>query len=136
MSPLANSYLDVQQAQAREVFFPLCVYVCEKCLLVQLPAHQSSENIFSDYAYFSSYSDSWLKHAKTYADHMVQTYRFNAGSQVVEIASNDGYLLQYFVERGIPVLGIEPAKNVAKAAMSAGIPTLLSNFSVNRPLSN
>jgi 2-polyprenyl-3-methyl-5-hydroxy-6-metoxy-1,4-benzoquinol methylase len=128
MSPLANSYLDAQQAQAKEAFFPLCVYVCEKCLLVQLPTHQSSENIFSDYAYFSSYSDSWLKHAKTYADHMVRTYRFNADSQVVEIASNDGYLLQYFVEIGIPVLGIEPARNVADAAMKAGIPTVVEFF--------
>ena len=128
MSPLANSYLDAQQADGKELFFPLHAYVCNNCLLVQLPAHRSSEDIFSDYAYFSSYSDSWLKHAKAYTDQMVEMYGFHADSQVVEIASNDGYLLQYFVEKGIPALGIEPAGNVAEAAIKAGIPTLINFF--------
>ncbi len=88
------------------------------------------EDIFSDYAYFSSYSDSWLKHAKNYTDHMIERFGFDSNNQVIEIASNDGYLLQYFKEKGIPVLGIEPAKNVAKAAQNAGIPTLVKFFGV------
>lgn len=106
-----------------EPFYPLDVYVCENCLLVQLDEFESPENIFSEYAYFSSYSDIWLKHAKDYVDSMISKFGFNTQSSIVEIASNDGYLLQYFVERGIPVLGIEPAKNVAEIAMQKGIPT-------------
>ena len=104
------------------------VYVCEKCHLVQLPEFQSPETIFDDYAYFSSYSDSWLKHAKDYTDLMVQRFGFDSNSAIVEIASNDGYLLQYFKEKAIPVLGIEPAKNVAKAAQKKGIPTIVKIF--------
>ncbi len=130
MSPLANSYLKPAQLQQTEPFYPLHVYVCKVCYLVQLPVFESPEEIFSDYAYFSSYSESWLKHAKTYTDLMVGRFGFNSHSLVIEIASNDGYLLQYFKERGIPVLGIEPAKNVAKAAQIKGIPTIDKFFGV------
>jgi 2-polyprenyl-3-methyl-5-hydroxy-6-metoxy-1,4-benzoquinol methylase len=122
-SPLANSYLTEEQLNKMEPFYPLDVYVCENCLLVQLAEFESPENIFSDYAYFSSYSDTWLKHAKDYANQMADRFGFNAQSLVIEIASNDGYLLQYFLERGIPVLGIEPAANVAEVAKQKGIPT-------------
>jgi len=128
MSPLANSYLKAEQLQQMEPFYPLHVYVCESCYLVQLPEFQSPEDIFSDYAYFSSYSESWLKHAKDYTSQMIDRFGFNSNSQVIEIASNDGYLLQYFKERGIPVLGIEPAKNVAKASQEAGIQTIIKFF--------
>jgi len=130
MSPLANSYLKPAQLQQMEPFYPLHVYVCKECYLVQLPVFESPEEIFSDYAYFSSYSESWLKHAKTYTDLMVGRFGFDSHSQVIEIASNDGYLLQYFIERGVPVLGIEPAKNVAKAAQDRGIPTVNKFFGV------
>lgn len=125
VSPLANSYLKVEQLQQMEPFYSLHVYICEVCFLVQLPEVQSSEEIFGDYAYFSSYSESWLNHAREYVKLMVERFGFNQNSQVVEIASNDGYLLQYFKEKGIPVLGIEPAKNVAKVAQEAGIPTIV-----------
>lgn len=128
VSPLANSYLKTEQLQQMEPFYPLHVYVCEGCYLVQLPVFESPEEIFSDYAYFSSYSESWLKHAKTYTDLMIERFGFGSHSQVIEIASNDGYLLQYFKERGVLVLGIEPAKNVAKAAQDKGIPTISKFF--------
>ncbi len=131
VSPLANSYLKEEQLSGMEPFFPLHVYVCEKCHLVQLPEFQSPETIFDDYAYFSSYSDSWLKHAKDYTDLMVQRFGFDTRSAIVEIASNDGYLLQYFKEKAIPVLGIEPAKNVAEAAQKKGIPTISRYFGVD-----
>jgi len=98
-SPLANSYLTEEQLHKMELFYPLDVYVCENCLLVQLDEFESPENIFSNYAYFSSYSDIWLKHAKDYVDNMISKFGFNTQSSIVEIASNDGYLLQYFVER-------------------------------------
>lgn len=127
-SPLANSYLKAEQLDQMEPFFPLHAYVCETCYLVQLPEAQNPEYIFSDYAYFSSYSESWLKHAKDYTDQMIERFRFDSNSQVIEIASNDGYLLQYFKEQGIPVLGVEPAKNVAKVAQEAGIPTMIKFF--------
>jgi 2-polyprenyl-3-methyl-5-hydroxy-6-metoxy-1,4-benzoquinol methylase len=130
VSPLANSYLKEEQLQNMEPFFPLNVWVCEKCYLVQLSEFQNPENIFSDYAYFSSYSDSWLKHAKNFAYKMIQRFGLNSQSSIIEIASNDGYLLQYFKEKGIPVLGIEPAKNVAKAAQEKGIPTISEFFGV------
>jgi 2-polyprenyl-3-methyl-5-hydroxy-6-metoxy-1,4-benzoquinol methylase len=130
MSPLANAYLKEEQLNRMELFYPLHTYVCEKCYLVQLPEYQSSENIFSDYAYFSSYSETWLKHSKDYTDQMIERFSFDSSNQVIEIASNDGYLLQYFKEMGIPVLGVEPAKNVAKAAQTAGIPTLVKFFGV------
>jgi 2-polyprenyl-3-methyl-5-hydroxy-6-metoxy-1,4-benzoquinol methylase len=111
-----------------EPFYPLHVYVCAACHLVQLPSWQSPQEIFSDYAYFSSYSESWLNHARTYTGMMIDRFGFDASSHIIEIASNDGYLLQYFRERGIPILGIEPAKNVARAAQDAGIPTLVEFF--------
>jgi len=128
MSPLANSYLNKEQLLQMEPFYPLHTYVCDKCYLVQLAEFQSPENIFSDYAYFSSYSDSWLQHAKDYTDHMIKRFGFNEDSQVVEIASNDGYLLQYFKEKNISVLGIEPAENVASAAVAKGIPSIVKFF--------
>jgi 2-polyprenyl-3-methyl-5-hydroxy-6-metoxy-1,4-benzoquinol methylase len=128
VSPLANAYIKAEQTNQMEPFYPLRVYVCEQCYLVQLPVFQSSEEIFSDYAYFSSFSDSWLQHAKAYTDLMIDRFGFGNESQVIEIASNDGYLLQYFKEKGIPVLGIEPAKNVAQTAQEAGIQTLEKFF--------
>jgi SAM-dependent methyltransferase len=128
MSPLCESFLTVEQLNQMEPFYPLHVYVCEHCLLVQLQEYVRPETIFMEYAYFSSYSDSWLQHAKSYTDLMVQRFNISAQSQVVELASNDGYLLQYFVEKGIPVLGIEPAANVAQAAMKKGIPTIVKFF--------
>jgi SAM-dependent methyltransferase len=128
LSPLANSYLASEDLAQGELFFPLHVYVCEQCLLVQLPMAATPEEIFSDYAYFSSFSDSWLEHARRYVDAAVERFALGRESRVVEIASNDGYLLQYFVERGIPVLGIEPAANVAAAAVERGIPTSVEFF--------
>ncbi len=127
-SPLANSYLAPADLARAELFLPLCVYVCERCWLCQLPECATPQEIFSDYAYFSSFSTSWLEHARGYVDAMVPRFALGAGSQVVEIASNDGYLLQYFVERGIPVLGVEPAANVAEAARKLGIPTEVRFF--------
>jgi len=134
MSPLANSYLKPEQLHQMEPYYPLCVYVCDSCYLVQLPEFQSPEHIFSDYAYFSSYSESWLQHAKEYTGLMIDRFGFGPRNHIVEIASNDGYLLQYFKERGIPVLGIEPAKNVASAAQEAGIPTLVKFFGTQTAL--
>ena len=128
MSPLSNSYLDTRQIGDMERFFPLHVWVCDDCLLVQLEEFETPEAIFSDYAYFSSYSDSWLRHARTYADAMVPRFSLGPRSQVMEVASNDGYLLQFFVERGIPALGIEPAANVAAEAERKGVPTLVRFF--------
>ena len=130
VSPLANSYLTPQDLQSVEPFYPLHVFICEGCYLVQLPQLQSPKYIFGDYAYFSSYSESWLNHAKEYATLMIERFGFDANSLVVEIASNDGYLLQYFQKKGIPVLGVEPARNVAKVAQEAGIPTITKFFGV------
>lgn len=130
MSPLSNAYLSQKQLNNVEKFYPLHGYVCQKCLLVQLEKFESPEEIFSDYAYFSSYSDTWLQHAKNYTNLMIKKFGFNAKSQVIEIASNDGYLLQYFQEKQIPVLGIEPAVNVAKVAEAKGIPTQVKFFGV------
>ncbi len=126
--PLANSYLEPEDLRKPEAFLPLCVYVCGKCYLVQLPEEERPEAIFSDYAYFSSYSESWLRHAETYAAAMVKRLGLDASHKVIEVASNDGYLLRWFAERGIPVMGIEPAGNVAAAAEAAGIPTLVKFF--------
>jgi SAM-dependent methyltransferase len=128
MSPLANAYLKPSQLNAMEPFYPLHAYVCENCFLVQLEAFESPKHIFSDYAYFSSYSDTLLKHSKAYVDMIVTRLGLTEQHEVVEIASNDGYLLQYFVEKGIPVLGVEPAANVAEAAMQKEIPTLVKFF--------
>ena len=131
-SPIANDYLNQEQLHRAEKFYPLHTYVCEKCFLVQIEDFESPEHIFGDgdYAYFSSYSDSWLKHAKAYTDLMVERFGFDASSQVIEIASNDGYLLQYFQQKGIPVLGIEPASNTAKVAQEKGIASLVKFFGV------
>jgi len=128
MSPLSNSYVSLEKANAMEPFYPLHAYVCTKCWLVQLQMYQTGEDIFSDYAYFSSYSDSWLAHARAYTEKMRARFDLNASSQVVEIASNDGYLLQYFKEAGVPVLGVEPAKNVAEVAIAKGIPSVVKFF--------
>ena len=127
-SPLANSYLAAADLARAELFLPLCVYVCEGCWLCQLPECATPQEIFTDYAYFSSFSTSWLEHARDYVDAMVRRFQLGPTSQVVEIASNDGYLLRNFVERGIPVLGVEPAANVAEAARKLGIPTEVRFF--------
>ncbi len=121
MSPLCESYVSADHLDEAESFYPLHVRICESCLLVQLPAYVPGEEIFSDYAYFSSYSDSWVAHAKRYADQMTESLALTAASLVTEVASNDGYLLQHFVAQGIPVLGVEPAANVAEVARSRGI---------------
>lgn len=128
MSPLCETYPSVGDLNRGEVYYPLHVYVCGQCYLVQLEEYESAENIFSDYAYFSSYSDSWLKHADNYCAQMVSRFGLNERSFAVEVASNDGYLLQHFVSRGVPVLGIEPAANVAKVAVEKNIPTLVRFF--------
>lgn len=130
MSPLANSYLQPDQANAMEPFYPLRALVCSQCFLVQLEEFETAEHIFSDYAYFSSYSSSWLEHSERYVEQMMERLGLDGSSHVVEIASNDGYLLRFFKERGVPVLGIEPAANVAKVALQKGIPTLVEFFGV------
>jgi SAM-dependent methyltransferase len=127
-SPLANSYLEPEDLQRAEPFYPLCVYLCRRCFLAQLPEFEAPEAIFGDYAYFSSYSTSWVDHARRYAAAVSERFGLGSGHRVVEIASNDGYLLRWFVERGVEVLGIEPAKNVAQAAIAAGIPTRVEFF--------
>jgi 2-polyprenyl-3-methyl-5-hydroxy-6-metoxy-1,4-benzoquinol methylase len=124
MSPLCESYLPAERVDAPEVFYPLNVLLCPGCLLVQLPAYVPGEDIFTDYAYFSSYSDSWVAHAERYAREMTAALGLNGGSLVTEVASNDGYLLQHFAAAGIPVLGVEPAANVARAAQDKGIRTV------------
>ncbi len=128
MSPLSNSFLSPSQLNGMERFYPLHAYVCGSCFLVQLKEFESPEKIFSDYAYFSSYSDSWLRHCDAYSQDMIGRWKLGPDSLVVEIASNDGYLLQYFKQRGVPVLGVEPAANVAKVAMGKGIPTEVAFF--------
>jgi 2-polyprenyl-3-methyl-5-hydroxy-6-metoxy-1,4-benzoquinol methylase len=130
MSPLANSYLNTDQLNQAEKFYPLHAYISEDTLLVQLEQFETPDRIFSDYAYFSSYSESWLKHAAAYTDLMVKRFGFTPQHQVIEIASNDGYLLQYFVQKGIPVLGIEPAANIAEVAKAKGIPSITKFFGV------
>ena len=127
-TPLANSYLDPAAADLMEPYYPLHARVCGSCLLVQLPAVQTAEAIFSDYAYFSSYADSWVEHARRYVAAIVPALGLGHGSLVVEIASNDGYLLRHLVETGVGVLGVEPAANVAAAAIAAGIDTEVSFF--------
>jgi SAM-dependent methyltransferase len=128
MSPLSNNYLDPGFAASDEPRYPLCAYVCDRCLLVQLESFETPQQIFSDYAYFSSYSDSWVAHARDYAAAACARLALGPGSTVIEVASNDGYLLQHFRERSIPVLGIEPAANVAAEAERRGIPTLVEFF--------
>lgn len=128
MSPLCETYPSAADLNSAESYYPLHTFVCEKCLLVQLQEYESPENIFGEYAYFSSYSDTWLDHAKKYCAGMKDRFALTAESFVVEVASNDGYLLQYFTELGIPVLGIEPAANVARVASQKGVPTLVKFF--------
>lgn len=130
MSPLSNAYLTAPQTRRMEPFYPLHAFVCEACFLVQLEEFESPQRIFCDYAYFSSYSDSWVEHARRYAMAMVERLQLDAASQVVEIASNDGYLLRHFKEQGIAVLGVEPAVNVAAVAQQLGIPTRSEFFGV------
>ena len=134
MSPLSNAYLKPEQLGKMEPFYPLHAWVCESCFLVQLEEFESPEHIFSDYAYFSSFSDSWLDHARRFTDQVTKRFALGASSFVVEIASNDGYLLQYFVSRGVPVLGIEPAANVAAEAERKGVPTLVKFFGTRTAL--
>ena len=128
MSPLCESFLTRQQLNEMEPFYPLHALVCEKCFLVQVEEYVTPEGIFSEYAYFSSYSQAWLDHAKAYTDMILSRLGLNDTSEVIELGSNDGYLLQYFVARGIRVLGIEPASNVAASAISRGIPTVTRLF--------
>ncbi|MCW5744737.1 MAG: class I SAM-dependent methyltransferase [Alphaproteobacteria bacterium] len=128
MSPLSNSYVPRDRAGDGEKFYPLHAYVCDSCFLVQLEEFETPAQIFSDYAYFSSFSTGWLRHAEAYAAAMIRRFALGPQHRVVEIASNDGYLLQYFVARGIPVLGVEPAANVAAEARKRGVPTEVTFF--------
>ena len=128
MSPLCESYVPAERLGAMEPFYPLHARVCERCLLVQVDDFVAPEEIFSEYAYFSSYSDSWVEHARRYVDVTVDRFGIGPDSLVVELASNDGYLLQHVVARGIPALGIEPAANVAAAARERGIETIVRFF--------
>lgn len=130
-SPASNSFLTKEQLNEPETFYPLKVFVCDRCRLVQVDEYKKSDAIFnSEYVYFSSFSTSWLAHCKAYSDLMVRRFNFDSSSLIVEIASNDGYLLQYFNEKQIPVLGIEPTKNTAEVAIGKGIPTVTEFFGV------
>jgi SAM-dependent methyltransferase len=128
LQPLANSFVTVDQLERAEPRYPLCVYVCDGCWLMQIEGDPVSEEIFTDYAYFSSYSDSWLEHARRYSEEMIERLGLGQHSFVVEVASNDGYLLRNFVERGIRALGVEPAANVAEEAVALGVPTDVTFF--------
>jgi SAM-dependent methyltransferase len=128
MSPLCESYVPADRANAMEAFYPLHAKVCERCLLVQLEEFVAAEDIFSEYAYFSSYSDSWVSHARAYVEMAIDRFGLGSESLVMEVASNDGYLLRHVVERGIPALGIEPAANVAEVATELGIETIVRFF--------
>jgi SAM-dependent methyltransferase len=128
MSPLCESFLPASSLNAMERFFPLVVYVCSRCLLVQLDEYITPADIFTEYAYFSSYSSSWIEHGERYTDAIVDRLGLGTTSRVVELASNDGYLLQHFVARGIPALGVEPARNVASVAIENGIETIVDFF--------
>jgi 2-polyprenyl-3-methyl-5-hydroxy-6-metoxy-1,4-benzoquinol methylase len=131
MSPLCQSHLEPADLNKGEEFYPLHVFLCENCMLVQLQAYVSPEKIFTEYAYFSAFSDTMLKHAESYVEAITPRLGLGPESQVVEIASNDGYLLQYFMKKGIKVLGVEPAANVAKAAEARGVPTVVRFFGVS-----
>ena len=131
MSPLCESFLRREQLEDMEPFYPLHVRICKECFLVQLLEYVRPAEIFTEYAYFSSYSESWVQHAYDYTQAVTERFRLSERSLVVEVASNDGYLLQHFVERGVPVLGIEPAKNVARMAIDRGVPTLTEFFGVD-----
>ena len=130
MSPLCESYLTNDQLNTMEPFYPLAAYVCPDCLLVQLQEYVAPKEIFSEYAYFSAYSNSWLDHARQYVEAMSRRLGLDLASQVIELGSNDGYLLQFFVDKGIPVLGIDPAANVTKAAEKRGVATLVKFFGI------
>ena len=130
MQPPCQNVIKPEQLNQMEPFYPLHTYVCDSCFLVQLEEYVSPKDIFSEYAYFSSYSDGWLAHARNYVDMITERLHLSKSSLVVEIASNDGYLLQYFVKKAIPVLGIEPAANVAKVAVNHGIPTMVNFFTL------
>ncbi|MEK8209762.1 class I SAM-dependent methyltransferase [Paenibacillus sp. FSL L8-0696] len=134
MSPLSNSFIKPENLYAAETFLPLHAFVCSHCYLVQLEEFETPDHIFQDYVYFSSFSQSWLKHAQQYVDMMMSDYPISSTCHVVEIASNDGYLLQYFKEKKVPVLGIEPARNVARVAIDKGIPTISEFFGKNLAL--
>ena len=130
-SPPSNSYLSFDQLNEPEAYFPLKLYVCNKCYLVQIDEHKKADEIFSkDYAYFSSFSTSWLAHSKMYTEEMIQRFGYNEQSLVIEVASNDGYLLQYFKEKKVPVLGIEPTESTAKVAREKGIESITEFFGV------
>jgi hypothetical protein len=130
-SPASNSFLTQEQLNEPETFFPLKVFTCHNCYLVQVDEYQKSDAIFnSNYAYFSSFSTSWLEHVKKYTELMIERFNISESSQVIEVASNDGYLLQYFKEKNIPVMGIEPTANTAEAAMHKGIKTIIEFFGV------
>ena len=128
MTPLCESYVSQDQLNQMEPFYPLHAFVCEDCFLVQLAEYVRPEEIFTEYAYFSSYSDTWVQHMKRYTEMIVERLSLGPNSSVVEIASNDGYLLQHFIAAGIPVLGIEPAANIARVAVAKGVPTLVGFF--------
>jgi len=128
MSPPCQTHIAPEQLHETEAFYPLHAYVCDNCFLVQLQEFVSPQDIFGEYAYFSSYSTSWVEHARRYTQAMIERFGLGASSRVMEIASNDGYLLQHFVAAGVPALGIEPAANVAKAAIDKGVPTVVRFF--------
>jgi SAM-dependent methyltransferase len=128
MSPLCETYPSTADLNRGEIYYPLRAYVCEQCFLVQLEEYENRENIFGNYPYFSSYSDSWLRHCENYSEKMIKGLHLGEDSFVIEVASNDGYLLQYFVRQNVPVLGIEPAANVAQVANEKGVPTLVRFF--------
>ena len=130
LSPISNAFVKPADVDKDEAFYPLHAFVCGECFLVQLEEFESPDEIFSDYVYFSSYSDSWLEHAKRFVDAATRRFELGPDSLVMEVASNDGYLLQYFVEGGVPVLGIEPASNVAEVARKAGVDTIDEFFGV------
>jgi SAM-dependent methyltransferase len=130
LSPIANAFIKPEEVADIEPFYPLHVFVCGACFLVQLEEFESPDKIFSDYVYFSSYSDSWLAHARKFVEGAAHRFGLDSNSLVIEVASNDGYLLQYFKERGVPVLGVEPASNVADVAIAAGIDTIDEFFGV------
>src|SRR4051812_24786086 len=128
MCPIANSLVPEERLAGMEAFYPLRAFVCERCFLVQAEEFEAPEGIFAEYTYFSSYSTSWLAHCRTYAQAIVERLSLGSDHTVVEVGSNDGYLLQYFHERGIRVIGIEPAGNVAQEAIVKGIPTIVRFF--------
>ncbi|HTT14034.1 MAG TPA: class I SAM-dependent methyltransferase [Burkholderiaceae bacterium] len=131
MSPLCQTHIRPDQLHEMEPFYPLHAYVCDQCFLVQLQEFVTPDEIFTEYAYFSSYSTSWVEHARRYAEAVIERFQLGPDSKVMEIASNDGYLLQHFVARGVPVLGIEPAANVAKVAIERGVASTVCFFGRN-----